>query len=201
MREDERDWEGAAERLLHNFGLSLLVPDGHYPAVADWVERTHLRGRLVYYRVREPRATQSPDLHPDSLVRKLAIRPDSAFYPWLEAELARRFDYACCADLDRFRREPKAPSPGPGRSRPAASATRRTTATASTTAPATSSAGPTRPRSPPWRSRPATCSDAWPRPPMPSPPCRSAPASYSSVPRPWASWRCSVTSGSWTGAR
>ena len=27
VREDERDWEGAAERLLRNFGLSLLVPD------------------------------------------------------------------------------------------------------------------------------------------------------------------------------
>jgi uncharacterized protein YPO0396 len=27
VREDERDWEGAIERLLHGFGLSLLVPD------------------------------------------------------------------------------------------------------------------------------------------------------------------------------
>ena len=108
VREDERDWEGAAERLLHNFGLSLLVPDTHYPAVAEWVERTHLRGRLVYYRVRQPRETQPAELHPESLVRKLAIRPDSEFYLWLEAELARRFDYACCANLDRFRREPKA---------------------------------------------------------------------------------------------
>lgn len=42
------------------------------------------------------------------MVRKLAIRSDSAFYVWLEAELARRFGYACCDDLERFRREPKA---------------------------------------------------------------------------------------------
>lgn len=35
VREDERDWEGAAERLLHGFGLSLLVPDDHYPTVAE----------------------------------------------------------------------------------------------------------------------------------------------------------------------
>ena len=42
--EDEQDWEGAAERLLHNFGLSLLVPDTHYQRVSDWVDRTHLRG-------------------------------------------------------------------------------------------------------------------------------------------------------------
>jgi uncharacterized protein YPO0396 len=107
VREDERDWEGAAERLLHNFGLSLLVPETHYRTVAEWVDRTHLRGRLVYYRVRQ-RDERRGDLHPDSLVRKLIVRPDSAFYDWLEAELAARFDYACCADLDQFRREQRA---------------------------------------------------------------------------------------------
>ncbi len=107
VHEDERDWEGAAERLLHQFGLSLLVPEAHYAAVAEWVDATHLRGRLVYYRVRAPRGAPA-DLHPRSLVRKLAIKPDSDFYPWLEAELARRFDYACCEDLADFRREKRA---------------------------------------------------------------------------------------------
>jgi len=108
VRETESDWEGAAERLLHNFGLSLLVPDTHYARVADWVDRTHLRGRLVYYRVRELQHANVASLHPASLVRKLVIKPDSAFYAWLETELARRFDYACCEDLALFRREKKA---------------------------------------------------------------------------------------------
>ncbi|KAB7624110.1 ATP-binding protein [Alkalilimnicola sp. S0819] len=108
VREDQGDWEGAAERLLHGFGLSLLVPDEHYARVADWVERTHLRGRLVYFRIRPPRRQEPAERHPASLVRKLVIRPDSAFYPWLEAELARRFDYACCEEMADFRRERRA---------------------------------------------------------------------------------------------
>ncbi|CDG53785.1 MULTISPECIES: ATP-binding protein [Halomonadaceae] len=108
VRDEERDWEGAIERVLHNFGLSLLVPDAHYQEVAEWVDRTHLRGRLVYYRVREPKGAGLPQLHPDSLVRKLAVRPDSDFYAWLEQELARRFDYACCRDLAQLRREQRA---------------------------------------------------------------------------------------------
>jgi uncharacterized protein YPO0396 len=111
VRDDERDWEGAAERLLRNFGLSLLVPDAHYRAVADWVDRTHLRGRLVYYRIREqqrPGRGAPPTAHPDSLVRKLAIKPDTPFYDWLESELARRFDFACCATGEQFRRETRA---------------------------------------------------------------------------------------------
>jgi len=108
VREDERDWEGAAERLLRNFGLSLLVPDSHYQQVADWVDRTHLRGRLVYFRVRGTTRGDVSALHPDSLVLKLAIKPDSPCYDWLEHELARRFDFACCASSEQFRRETRA---------------------------------------------------------------------------------------------
>lgn len=108
LRENERDWEGAAERLLHNFGLSLLVPDEHYVAVCDWVERTHLRGRIVYYRVRDNVRREPITHHHDSLVKKLAIKPESAFYDWLEREIATRFDYACCETQEQFRRELRA---------------------------------------------------------------------------------------------
>jgi uncharacterized protein YPO0396 len=107
VREDERDWEGAAERLLRNFGLSLLVPDDHYPKVSDWVDRTQLKGRLVYFRVR-PARRDAPTLHPDSLVHKLAVKPDSPFYAWLEREVAHRFDVACCSSGEQFRRETRA---------------------------------------------------------------------------------------------
>jgi len=115
LRDDERDWEGAAERLLRGFGLSLLVPDSHYGAVADWVDQTQLKGRLVYFRVRSPARGAGRDsrgepasLHPDSLARKLAVKPDSPFYAWLERELAQRFDLACCTSQDQFRREARA---------------------------------------------------------------------------------------------
>lgn len=109
VREEERDWEGAAERLMRSFGLSLLVPDAHYAAVTDWVDRTHLRGRLVYYRVRTTgKRGELPELHRDSLARKLSIKPDSPFYDWLEHELAQRFNVACCATPEQFRRETRA---------------------------------------------------------------------------------------------
>ncbi len=111
VRDDERDWEGAAERLLRSFGLSLLVPDAHYNAVSEWVDRTHLKGRLVYFRMRPARKDQRgelPALHPDSLVRKLAIKPDAPHHAWLERELAHRFDLACCSGQEQFRREARA---------------------------------------------------------------------------------------------
>ena len=107
VREEAAEWEGAAERLLRAFGLSLLVPDEHYQRVASWVDGTDLKGRLVYFRTRE-RRTQLPELHRDSLVRKLAIKPNSSFYAWLDRELAVRFDMACCTTQDQFRQEARA---------------------------------------------------------------------------------------------
>jgi len=108
VREDSLAWEGAMERVLHNFGLALLVPEEHYAQVAAWVDRTHLASRLVYFRVRATTKRDAPALHADSLVRKLTVKHDSAYYTWLEQELAQRFDYACCDTHEQFRREIRA---------------------------------------------------------------------------------------------
>lgn len=108
VHDSERAWQGAAERLLHNFGLSLLVPEQHYAKVAKWVDSHHLRGRLVYFNVRSKQRVEQMDLHPKSLVHKLAIKPDSSHYQWLEQELAKRFNVACCDNDEEFRREPRA---------------------------------------------------------------------------------------------
>lgn len=109
VREEEAaDWEGAIERLLRSFGLSLLVPDRLYAEVAAWVDRTDLKGRLIYYRIREEdtrRRQETSDAA--SLIRKLETRPDSPFKEWLGGELRRRFDYTCCSNLEEFRRAGK----------------------------------------------------------------------------------------------
>lgn len=112
IRPDETQWEGAAERLLHGFGLSLLVPDRHYSRVSEWVESNHLRGRLVYYRIPLAAAHESVTnqraLQANSLVDKIQIKSDTEFYSWLSQELKRRFDYACCDNLEDFRRAQQA---------------------------------------------------------------------------------------------
>lgn len=108
VREDEREWEGAAERLLRGFGVALLVPDAHYKAVAEWVDRQNLGARLVYFHVRPKKPGQGASLHPQSLVKKLVVKPDSPHYEWLEQELRNRFDVACCDSGEQFRRETRA---------------------------------------------------------------------------------------------
>ncbi len=108
IRDSEQEWEGAAERLMRGFALSMLVPEKYYQQVAEWVNTNHLYGRFVYFRVHQQRRGKPASPHADSLVRKLSIKPDSALYEWLEAELLHRFDVACCASQAQFRQEARA---------------------------------------------------------------------------------------------
>lgn len=109
VRREESGWEGAIERLLHGFALSLLVPDHLYSQVSHYVDRTHLHGRLVYLRIRESAVSKAPrGVSPQSVVRKIEIKPDSGFYDFLERELVGSFDYSCCDSLEEFNRLPRA---------------------------------------------------------------------------------------------
>ena len=108
VRPQESVWEGAAERLLRGFGLSLLVPEHHYRAVAEWVDREHLRARLVYFHVRQKRPVPATSLQVNSLVHKLDVKPDSPYVEWLEQAIRDRFDVACCDTNAEFQRAPRA---------------------------------------------------------------------------------------------
>lgn len=109
VKSSEREWEGALERLLHNFGLSVLVSEKDYRTISNYVNQTNLRGRLVYYKVpgsfsnvhrREPAKT--------SVINKLEIKEDSEFYDWIENELLEKFDFVCCDSIEQFQEENKA---------------------------------------------------------------------------------------------
>jgi uncharacterized protein YPO0396 len=111
VRHDVAEWEGAAERVLRGFALSLLVPNDHYERVAAWINQRHLGSRLVYYRVparvgraAEPERTGAHPL----LLDMVEVKPDSPFAPWLHAELARRADHACVESIAQFRDATKA---------------------------------------------------------------------------------------------
>lgn len=108
VAEQEEKWQGAIERLLHNFGLSLLVSDKYYAEVNHYVERTQLKGRLIYYRIKEDKHSSQPlQIEPRSLMSKLYVKPDTAFTAWLEQELLQRFHYTCCDSIDELRLLPQ----------------------------------------------------------------------------------------------
>ena len=104
--DDQYDrWEGAAERVLHSFALSLLVPNERYREVAAWIDSHHLRGRIVYYRVPERVAPAGdPNRHAayPLLMDMVNIRPDTPFAEFIRRELTHRADYLCVPDTSTF---------------------------------------------------------------------------------------------------
>lgn len=111
VRPESVDWEGAAERVLHNFALSMLVPNVFYERVSTWINERHLAARLVYYRV--PTAVVASPLpqRPDGLpllLDHLEIKPDTPLRAWLQSELGRRANHACVETMAEFRSSAKA---------------------------------------------------------------------------------------------
>jgi uncharacterized protein YPO0396 len=116
--EHHADWRGAAERVLRGFALSLLVPQRHYEAVADWVNgrRLTVRGRgdrtlgarLTYERVPDRRLPIQPSSAGTLLLADCIEVKEGPFSDYLSNELAKRADHRCAADLEEFRAERKA---------------------------------------------------------------------------------------------
>lgn len=102
VKPDEAEWQGAIERVLHGFALSLLVDERQYSALANHINTTHLGQRLVYYRTGRPETWQAKPIGANSLVLKLNIK-EGTYADWLQAELRQRFDYACVDSIQSFR--------------------------------------------------------------------------------------------------
>ena len=101
--EDEK-WQGAIERVMQNTALSLLVTEEYYQRVSDYVEQTHLRGKLVYLKVEYPKNSIPYEYAEESLLRKISIKPDSVFFRIVQKLLHERFDIPCVEDMEQFRR-------------------------------------------------------------------------------------------------
>lgn len=111
VRKEDKEWEGALERLLRGFGISMLVPDKYYPLVSGYVnaykltDRRNKGIRFEYFRV--PISGTSRNLNqeePDatSVVNKIDIKPGTPFSEWLEEQLIKRFNLRC-VPLEEFK--------------------------------------------------------------------------------------------------
>lgn len=107
VKPDEARWQGAIERVLHGFALSLLVDERHYAALSSHINSYHLGQRLVYYRTGQVDRQRAKPVGTDSLVLKLNSKECNQS-EWLSMELRRRFDYACVDSIQAFRRTDRA---------------------------------------------------------------------------------------------
>ncbi len=123
----EKRIDPSQSRKLEKLGITLAAANTFGLIAEEWLQKIGREGRadvtltkarwfakllapsLGCYGVRVQRQPATGHaLHVRALVHRLAIKPDSPFYAWLDREIARRFDYACAETLDAFRREERA---------------------------------------------------------------------------------------------
>ena len=105
VKDDEREWEFAIERILHNFALRLIVPEKYYRKVNEYVNGHNLKGRIVYHRyngVESLREFENRHLSDDSLLKKIDLNKKSKYIEWLEDRLYADFNYSCVDSLADF---------------------------------------------------------------------------------------------------
>ena len=106
VKKEEARWQGAIERVLHNFSLSILVADEHYEALSNHVDAETLGERLVYFRVKKPVKDLPDAFRPGTIPTKLELAsgpwracsrrsstsasPTSAPTPWRISAASRR---------------------------------------------------------------------------------------------------------------
>jgi len=102
VKPEESSWQGAIERVLRGFALSILVDERNYSALSNHINKTHLGRRLVYYRTGRDESFQGKHVSTNSLVLKLNVKENN-YANWLKFELRQRFDYACVDSVQAFR--------------------------------------------------------------------------------------------------
>ncbi|MEY4530095.1 MAG: hypothetical protein RLZZ156_816 [Deinococcota bacterium] len=108
VKSQDNQWEGAIERLLNPLGKQLLVPENLYGKVSNYVNQTHLRGRLVYLRTLPHRGQITVLDETNLLIHKLEVKPSHPMQSWLRQELQQRWDYVCCESIEQFKLERRA---------------------------------------------------------------------------------------------
>jgi uncharacterized protein YPO0396 len=113
VRDEDTEWGGAIEKLLHDTGISMLVPKNHYRSVSNYVNDNPLRGidgrgiKLTYLETDLQNITRgNKDLDHDSIAYKIEIKPDTPFYDWIENYIQRSFGDYICTNVQRLQHVP-----------------------------------------------------------------------------------------------
>lgn len=105
--EDQQEWEGAIEKILHHFALHLIVPEKYYHEVNQLINSTDLKGRITYYRYRTYNSLSGIDTFEDTenrILDKIELRSDSLYEEWIRDTIFEKYNYVCVDTLEDFER-------------------------------------------------------------------------------------------------
>ena len=101
---NEEAWEGAIERLLRTFAISLIVPARLYPEVSRFINNRHGGIKLEYYNVPANFIGKDIELANNAVADKLEIKSASEYEAWLQNEIDRRCNLQCVNTIQDYQR-------------------------------------------------------------------------------------------------
>jgi uncharacterized protein YPO0396 len=99
VKEEEKNWNYAIERLLHNLALTLLVTEQNYQKVTEYVKGHDLNGRVVYLRVGLQMISDLPQISNDTVLGKISIKKGHHLSSWIEKHIFDKWNYICSDDF------------------------------------------------------------------------------------------------------
>ena len=103
VKENEKDWENSIEKILHNFGLRLIVPVKYYKAVSQFINTNNLKGRIVYHRFEDTSSLRGFQISPaNCMLQKIEFNEKSPYWKWVEDMIFDHYNYACVSSLEEF---------------------------------------------------------------------------------------------------
>jgi uncharacterized protein YPO0396 len=86
VKEDEKHWEMAIEKLLNSFGQEMLVPEDLLERVNNYVNKNNLKNKLKYNKVPfDLEFISRDDLEDENFViSKIEIKHNTRFENWIK---------------------------------------------------------------------------------------------------------------------
>lgn len=99
VKEEEKYWNYAIERLLHNLALTILVTEQNYQKVTEYVKSHDLNGRVVYLRTDLQLGDFIPESSKDTVLGKIEIKQGHELSSWLCRHIYEKWNYICSDDF------------------------------------------------------------------------------------------------------
>jgi len=104
VKEEEKLWNNAIEKVLHNFALTIIVPEEYYKDVSTFVNRNDMKGRVVYLQAEDDvfDIGDEIDFEAASIGSKLAFKETNSLCRFVKKYINEHFSYKCTNDINEY---------------------------------------------------------------------------------------------------
>jgi len=103
VKDEQKEWQNSLEKLLRNFGLSLIVSENYYKQASDFInKKTFANTKIRFFKIPENQNLKISENYRDNVYSKINIKPDSKniFRTWIENQINKQYNYLCCNNIE-----------------------------------------------------------------------------------------------------